>query len=215
MCRVGLELPVELAGDVADQAAFHFAVGLAVGPPVGGVGAGGWIVRQPGQHDQVERLVEVRSPDRLSRWRTVWRWRRGWRGAAQHREGGVGAAAASLRPGTQHVGGHDRADAVLAQQVRPPPWTRVVRARMCSAISVSRSWMRRASVRRLAAVAVVSLSQSLPWRSCPQPEHQLMGGQLAKPAAERFGDGDHQGVQLALGVAGGLDRGAACRQPHR
>jgi hypothetical protein len=42
-----------------------------------------------------------------------------------------------------------------------------------------------------------------------------MGGQPATPATERFGGGDHQGVQLPLGVGGGLDRGAACRQPHR
>ena len=57
--RVGLQESVELAGDVADQAASDFAVGLALGPAAGGVGAGGWVVAEPGQDDDVEGLVEV------------------------------------------------------------------------------------------------------------------------------------------------------------
>ena len=40
-------------------------------------------------------------------------------------------------------------------------WTRVVMARVCWAVSWSRRWMRRARAWRLAAVAVVSVSQSL------------------------------------------------------
>ena len=40
---VGLVESVELAGDVADQAAFYLAVGLALGPSPLGVGAGRWI----------------------------------------------------------------------------------------------------------------------------------------------------------------------------
>ena len=42
-----------------------------------------------------------------------------------------------------------------------------------------------------------------------------MGGQSAKPTTEHVGGGYHQGVQLPLGVGGGLNRRAACRQPHR
>jgi hypothetical protein len=41
-CGLGFEESVELAGDVADQAASDFAVGLALGPSPVGVGAGGW-----------------------------------------------------------------------------------------------------------------------------------------------------------------------------
>jgi hypothetical protein len=44
----------------------------------------------------------------------------------------------------------------------------VVMARVWSAISASRSWMRRARARRLAAVAAVSTSQVARWRSRPQ-----------------------------------------------
>jgi hypothetical protein len=40
---VGLEEAVELAGDVADQAAFDLAVGLALGASSLGVGAGCWV----------------------------------------------------------------------------------------------------------------------------------------------------------------------------
>ena len=42
-----------------------------------------------------------------------------------------------------------------------------------------------------------------------------MGRADPEPFPQDLGGGDHQGVQLALGVAGGLDRGAAGRQPHR
>jgi hypothetical protein len=49
----GLEESVELAGDVADQAASDLAVGLALGAASFGVGAGGWVIAQPGQDDQV------------------------------------------------------------------------------------------------------------------------------------------------------------------
>jgi hypothetical protein len=51
---VGFEEPGALAGDVADQAASEFAVGLALGtPPLGG-GTGGGVIAPPGQDDQVE-----------------------------------------------------------------------------------------------------------------------------------------------------------------
>jgi hypothetical protein len=56
---LGLEEPVELSGDIADQAASDFAVGLALSPPAGGVGAGRRVIAQAGQHDQVQSLVEL------------------------------------------------------------------------------------------------------------------------------------------------------------
>ena len=46
--RVGLQEAVELAGDVADQAASDLAVGLALCPPALGIGAGRWVITQPG-----------------------------------------------------------------------------------------------------------------------------------------------------------------------
>jgi hypothetical protein len=67
-----------------------------------GVGAGGWVMAQPGQDDQVQawlsdgpRAVEP-NPDRLAG------GGRDRRGAAQHRKRRVSAAAARMRPGTQH-----------------------------------------------------------------------------------------------------------------
>jgi hypothetical protein len=56
---VGLEVPVELAGDVADQAASDFAVGLALGAAPLGIGAGRWVIAQPGQDNDVQGLVEL------------------------------------------------------------------------------------------------------------------------------------------------------------
>src|SRR5215218_1505906 len=91
---LGFEESVELAGDVADQAASDLAVGLALSPSPLGIGAGGRVIAQPGQDDQVEGLVELAvagaiqpHPDRLAAG--------GWdgRGATQHGEGGVASAA--------------------------------------------------------------------------------------------------------------------------
>jgi hypothetical protein len=50
---------VELAGDVADQAAFDLAVGLALGATPLGVGAGRWVGAEPGQDHGVQGLVEL------------------------------------------------------------------------------------------------------------------------------------------------------------
>jgi hypothetical protein len=78
-------------------------------------------------------------------------------------------------------------------------------AREWSAISASRSWMRRARARRLATVAAVSGSPSVRWRSRPQAVTSWRSV-IPKPSTEGIGSGDHERVQLALGVAGGLDR---------
>src|SRR5215218_7882783 len=60
--RVGLQESVELAGDIADQAASDLAVGLALGAAPLGVGAGRRVIAQPGQHYQVQGLVELADP---------------------------------------------------------------------------------------------------------------------------------------------------------
>jgi hypothetical protein len=84
------------------------------------------------------------------------------------------AKAASLgqRPGW------DQAQSTTAATMGPTPVgvsssgcqarTRAVMARVWSATSASRSWMRRAKARRLAAVAMVSTSQAVWSRSRPQ-----------------------------------------------
>ena len=51
-----------MAGHIADQAASDLAMGLALGPAPLGLGAGRRVIAQPGQHDQVEGLVEVAVP---------------------------------------------------------------------------------------------------------------------------------------------------------
>jgi hypothetical protein len=47
----------------------------------------------------------------------------------------------------------------------------------------------------------------------PTGGDELAGGQAPKPPPERIRSGDHQGVELSLGVGGGLDGGAARGQP--
>jgi hypothetical protein len=68
--------------------------------------------------------------------------------------------------------------------------------------------MRRARARRLAAVAVVSVSQLVCWRSRRQAVTSWGWPCWGGDRGGVLGSGD-QGVELALGVAGGLDRGAA------
>jgi hypothetical protein len=55
--RVGFEESVELAGDVGDQAAADLAVGPALSPAPPGVGAGGRVVAQPGQDNDVQASI--------------------------------------------------------------------------------------------------------------------------------------------------------------
>jgi hypothetical protein len=82
------------------------------------------------------------------------------------------AASVGQRPGW------DQAHKIMAATIGPTPQrvsrsgrqarTRVVMARVCSAVSASRSWTRRARARRLATVAAVSGSRSVRRRSRPQ-----------------------------------------------
>jgi hypothetical protein len=168
--RVGLELPVELAGDVADQAASDFTVGLALSPSPLGVGAGGWVVAESlVRTTKCRAWLSCRSPERLSRTRIVC-----------PEEAGIGAAPPSIAKAAsvRQRPGCDQAQSTMAATIGPTPVrlsrsgrqarTRVVMARVCSAISVSRSWMRRASARRVAATVVVSVSQLAGSRSRPQ-----------------------------------------------
>ena len=62
-CVVGLdgvfEESEELAGDGSFQASFDFASTLSFGSASGSVGAGRGVVLQPGEHDRVQRPVEL------------------------------------------------------------------------------------------------------------------------------------------------------------
>src|SRR5215218_794210 len=158
---LGFEESVELAGHVADQAASDLAVGLALSPAPLGISAGRRVLAQPGQDDQVEGLVELAIP------RPVEADPHGL--AAGGGDGGsppsmAKAASVRQRPGW------DQAHRTMAATIGPTPRrlsrsgrqarTRAVMARVWSAISASRSWMRRARARRLATVAAVSGSVS-------------------------------------------------------
>jgi hypothetical protein len=164
-----LEKSLELAGDVADQRAFDLAVGLALGAPALGIGPGRRVIAQPGQDDEVQRLVELAVPGAVEpNPHGLAAGGRDRGGAAQDRE----AASLGQRPACNQV------HSTLAATIGPTPcWrsrsgrqarTSVVMAPVCSAISRSSSCARRAKAGRLAAVAVVSASQSPRWRSCPQ-----------------------------------------------
>ena len=109
---VGLQESVELAGEVADQAASDFGVGLALGPAPLGRGAGGRVIAQPGHHDQVQGLVEVAVPERCSRTRTVWPL-----------EAGMGAAPASMAKAASlgQRPGWDQAQRTMAATIGPTP----------------------------------------------------------------------------------------------
>src|SRR5215204_552405 len=107
----GFEESVELAGEVADQAASDLAVGLALSPSPLGVAAGGRVVSQPGQDDEVQRLVELAVPEAIQPdWHGLAAGGGDGCDSAQHGEGGVASAAAGVGPGTQHGCGHDRAN---------------------------------------------------------------------------------------------------------
>jgi hypothetical protein len=159
-CWVALEESVELAGDIADHTASDLAVGLALGPSPLGIGAGRRVIAQPGQDDQVQGLVELAVPGAIE----------------PHPDGlaleaGMGAAPASMAKAASLAQrpGWDQAHSTMAATIGPTPQrpsrsgrqarTRVVMARVWSAISAFRSWMRRATVRKLAAVALVSTSR--------------------------------------------------------
>jgi len=75
--------------------------------------------------------------------------------------------------------------------------------------------MRWARARRLATVAAGLDIPGGPLAPPPTGADQAGCGQAAKPGAEGIGCGHDECVELALGVGGGLDRGAAGGQPHR
>ena len=181
-----------------------------------GVGAGGWVIAQPGQHDQVERLVELAvagaiqpHPDRLAA------GGRDGGGPTQHGVGGIGAAAAGMGPGTEHDGGHHRTHASGGEQVGPPgPDKGRDGPGVLGDLGVQE--LDAAGQRTQAGRGGCSLNiPGGPLTEPPAGPDQARRGQATQPPTEAVGSGDHEGVELALAVGGGLNRRASGGQPHR
>ena len=62
-----VELAVDLAGEVALQAAADFRWGSSFGGSFLDVGAGAWVVAEAAKDDKVARILAPRSPPRLNR----------------------------------------------------------------------------------------------------------------------------------------------------
>jgi hypothetical protein len=134
---------------------------------------------------------------------------------AEHGEGGIRAAAARMGPGAQYGGGHDRTHPGAGQQVGSP--------------GPHQPQDGLAVVGSLAGQFPDPTGQApqgrggggglnVPAGLDAQPgagSHQLAGRADPEPFPQDVGCGDHQRVQLALGIPGGLDRRAAGGQPHR
>jgi hypothetical protein len=149
-----------------------------------GIGAGRRVIAQSGQDDHVQGLVEWRSTDRLRRTRTVCpedagmgRPRPAWR--RRHRSG-------SDPDGTRHTAPRRRRSGppVGVSSSGCQARTRAVMARVWAAASASRSWMRRARARRLAVVAMVSVSQGDLLPEPPAGADQARRGEISQPTAE-------------------------------
>src|SRR4051812_34224625 len=114
----GFEDAEQAAGEVALEAALDLAWGFALGEAPRGVGAGGGVVLEAGERDGMQRAVELAVAgavesvaDRLARG--------GGDGcrAGEHGKRAVVAQPAVVRPGAVELGGADRADAGLGQQL--------------------------------------------------------------------------------------------------
>ena len=122
-----------MPGDVSLEAALDLAWGLAFGGAFGGVGAGSWVVLKSGEDDRVQGAVELAVAAAVEAVADGLAGGGGdRRGPAEHRERGVAAQAAGVRPGAEQLRGADRPDADLVEQ----PWD--VGLDSCS-ISLSRS----------------------------------------------------------------------------
>jgi hypothetical protein len=115
------ELSEELPGDVALEAALDVAVAFLLGSAAFGVGLGGGVVTEPVPDDDVQGPVELTVPESAEAVLVGETRTRGDRGdAGEFGERGLVATPAGMRPRAQHVGGHDRADTELGEQVGTP-----------------------------------------------------------------------------------------------
>jgi hypothetical protein len=156
-----------------------------------------------------------RSPERFSRTRTVWQRKPGSARPAEHGEGGVGAAAARMGPGAHHGGGHNRAHSGAGKQVGSPsphqPQDGLAVVGGLGGQLPDPTGQARQGRSRGRGLNVPAGLDTQPGAG----GHELAGRAAPEPFLQDLGCGDDQRVQLALGVAGGLDRRAAGGQPHR
>jgi len=124
----------------------------------------------------------------------------------EHGEGGIGAAAARVGPGAQHGGGHDWAHPGAGEQVGSPGSHEYQDGlAMVGGLGGQLPDPTREGPQRGCGAAGLDVPVAVD----PQAgagSHQLAGRADPEPFPQGFGSGDHQRVQLALGVAGGLDR---------
>jgi hypothetical protein len=138
-------------------------------------------------------------------------------GAAEHGEGGIGAAAARVGPGAQHGGGHDRADPVRVSRSGRQARTSTRMAWRWSAASLVSSRIRRASVRSVAAVVAVSTSQPAWTRTRAQADASCRvewAGPVPPPARCWPGEtGSGRRRSGGVGVLVGVDPDGRPRRP--
>src|SRR5579862_955101 len=110
------ELPVEVAGEVAFEAADGFACGLAFAGSAGDVVAGGLVDAAAVDQDGVEGLVELAVAAAVEAVAVVQSARGGDRGGAGEAcEGGFVAEAAVVGVGHDCLGSADRSHACLGE----------------------------------------------------------------------------------------------------
>jgi len=159
-CDAAFEEAVEVAGDVASQAALDLSAGLSLCGAAGYVVAGGLLVLDPALHHGVQRVVEVPVAVAVESIAggDLSNVRRDRCDAGEHRERGLGVDAA----------GWDQAHSTVAATIGPTPNSSsrsgrqsrmIARIAFCSSrASFNIACARRASVRSATTVPVVSTS---------------------------------------------------------
>jgi hypothetical protein len=118
-----------------------------------------------------------------------------------------------MGPGAQHRCGHDWADARSGEQLRPPGPDQggdgpgVLGGLVVQELDAAGQGEQAGRGGGGLGVPVAALTQP------PAGGDKLGSSQVPQATAEGFWGGGDQRVELSLGVAGGLDRGAAGRQP--
>jgi hypothetical protein len=117
---------------------------------------------------------------------------------------------AGMGPGTQHDGGHDRAYPAAGEQVGPPgPDQGGDGPGVVGGFGVQEL----DAAGQAAQAGRSGDGLDVPGGLLPAGGDQPRGGEVAQPSAEGIGGGDHEGVELALGVvvAWTAERRAASR----
>jgi len=103
---------VEMAGEVALEAAADFPVGFAFGAAALGVGDGGRVAAHLVDGDDVDGAVELAVAEAVEAMAVgPAGGHRDWRGAREHAEGSLAVDPAGVRPGQQDLRGGQGAEA--------------------------------------------------------------------------------------------------------